>query len=61
MAKRTRSHVQAAEMGFLRRGAELSVRDRVRSSAIREELDEVREGSLVFPVQAAAPVTPDNR
>ncbi|TWW74403.1 hypothetical protein D4764_14G0004060 [Takifugu flavidus] len=38
MTKRTRSRVQAAEMSFLRRVAGLSLRDRVRSSAIREEL-----------------------
>ena len=36
--KRMRSRVQAAEMGFLRRVAGVSLRDRVRSSAIREEL-----------------------
>ena len=30
--------VQAVEMGFLRRVAGVSLRDRVRSSAIREEL-----------------------
>ena len=38
MTERTRSRVQAAEMGFLRRVAGVSLRDRVRSSAIREEL-----------------------
>ncbi|TWW80607.1 R2 Retrovirus-related Pol polyprotein from type I retrotransposable element [Takifugu flavidus] len=38
MTKRTRSRVQAAEMSFLRRVARLSLRDRARSSAIREEL-----------------------
>ena len=38
MAERTRSRVQAAEMSFLRRVAGVSLRDRVRSSAIREEL-----------------------
>ncbi|TWW81034.1 R2DM Retrovirus-related Pol polyprotein from type II retrotransposable element [Takifugu flavidus] len=38
MTERTRSRVQAAEMSFLRRVAGLSLRDRVRSSAIREEL-----------------------
>ncbi|TWW79207.1 hypothetical protein D4764_10G0002370 [Takifugu flavidus] len=38
MTERTRSQVQAAEMSFLRRVAGLSLRDRVRSSAIREEL-----------------------
>ncbi|TWW78306.1 hypothetical protein D4764_11G0004270 [Takifugu flavidus] len=38
MTERTRSRVQAAEMSFLRRVARLSLRDRVRSSAIREEL-----------------------
>ncbi|TWW68384.1 hypothetical protein D4764_19G0001820 [Takifugu flavidus] len=38
MTERTRSWVQAAEMSFLRRVAGLSLRDRVRSSAIREEL-----------------------
>ncbi|TWW73493.1 hypothetical protein D4764_15G0008870 [Takifugu flavidus] len=38
MTERTRSRVQAAKMSFLRRVAGLSLRDRVRSSAIREEL-----------------------
>ncbi|KAJ8015855.1 hypothetical protein DPEC_G00000750 [Dallia pectoralis] len=38
MTERTRSRVQAAEMGFLRKVAGLSLRDRVRSSVIREEL-----------------------
>ncbi|TWW59288.1 hypothetical protein D4764_06G0008180 [Takifugu flavidus] len=38
MTERTRSRVQTAEMSFLRRVAGLSLRDRVRSSAIREEL-----------------------
>ncbi|TWW55949.1 hypothetical protein D4764_09G0009990 [Takifugu flavidus] len=38
MTERTRSRVQAAEMSFLRRVAGLSLRDRARSSAIREEL-----------------------
>ncbi|TWW67394.1 hypothetical protein D4764_02G0004350 [Takifugu flavidus] len=38
MTERTRSRVQAAEMSFLRRVAGFSLRDRVRSSAIREEL-----------------------
>ena len=38
MTERTRSRVQAAEMSFLRRVAGLSLRDRVRSSVIREEL-----------------------
>ncbi|TWW59251.1 hypothetical protein D4764_06G0007810 [Takifugu flavidus] len=38
MTERTRSQVQAAKMSFLRRVAGLSLRDRVRSSAIREEL-----------------------
>uniref|UniRef100_A0AAQ4R3P6 Reverse transcriptase domain-containing protein n=1 Tax=Gasterosteus aculeatus aculeatus TaxID=481459 RepID=A0AAQ4R3P6_GASAC len=38
MTERTRSRVQAAKMGFLRRVAGVSLRDRVRSSAIREEL-----------------------
>ncbi|TWW61130.1 hypothetical protein D4764_05G0012200 [Takifugu flavidus] len=38
MTERTRSRVQAAEMSFLRRVVGLSLRDRVRSSAIREEL-----------------------
>ncbi|XP_056892948.1 PVR cell adhesion molecule related 2 like isoform X5 [Takifugu flavidus] len=38
MTGRTRSRVQAAEMSFLRRVAGLSLRDMVRSSAIREEL-----------------------
>ena len=38
VTERTRSRVQAAEMSFLRRVAGLSLRDRVRSSAIREDL-----------------------
>ncbi|TWW59266.1 R2DM Retrovirus-related Pol polyprotein from type II retrotransposable element [Takifugu flavidus] len=38
MTERTRSRIQAAEMSFLRRVARLSLRDRVRSSDIREEL-----------------------
>ncbi|KAK0155927.1 hypothetical protein N1851_001531 [Merluccius polli] len=38
MTERTRSRVQAAEKSFLRRVAGLSLRDRVRSSIIREEL-----------------------
>ncbi|TWW60112.1 hypothetical protein D4764_05G0002020 [Takifugu flavidus] len=38
MTERSRSWVQAAEMSFLRRVAGLSLRDRVRSSAIWEEL-----------------------
>ncbi|KAK0138540.1 putative uncharacterized transposon-derived protein F52C9.6 [Merluccius polli] len=38
MTERTRSRVQAAEMSFLCRVAGLSLRDRVRSSVIREEL-----------------------
>ena len=38
MTERTRSRVQAAEMSFLRRVAGLCLRDRVRSSVIREEL-----------------------
>ena len=38
MTERTRSRVQAAEMSFLRRVAGLSLRDRVRSSDIREGL-----------------------
>ncbi|TWW63109.1 hypothetical protein D4764_03G0001170 [Takifugu flavidus] len=38
MTERTRSWVQAAKMSFLRWVAGLSLRDRVRSSAIREEL-----------------------
>ncbi|TWW64134.1 hypothetical protein D4764_03G0011420 [Takifugu flavidus] len=38
MTERTRSRVQAAEMSFLRRVAGLSLRDRLRGSAIREEL-----------------------
>ena len=36
MTKRKRSRVQVAEMGFLRRVAGVSFKDRVRSSAIRE-------------------------
>ncbi|TWW73181.1 hypothetical protein D4764_15G0005750 [Takifugu flavidus] len=38
MTERTRSRIQAAEMSFLPREARLSVRDRVRSSDIREGL-----------------------
>ncbi|KAI3353178.1 hypothetical protein L3Q82_019730 [Scortum barcoo] len=38
MTERTRSRIQAAEMSFLRRVAGRSLRDRVRSSVIREEL-----------------------
>ena len=38
MTERTRSRIQAAEMGLLRRVTGLSLRDRVRSSVIREEL-----------------------
>ncbi|TWW73543.1 hypothetical protein D4764_15G0009370 [Takifugu flavidus] len=38
MTERTRSRVHAAEMSFLQRVAGLSLRDRVRSSAVREEL-----------------------
>ncbi|MEJ4846145.1 hypothetical protein SKA08_15585, partial [Enterococcus faecium] len=38
VTERTRSRIQAAEMSFLRRVAGLSLRDRVRSSAIREGL-----------------------
>ncbi|KAK0145331.1 putative uncharacterized transposon-derived protein F52C9.6 [Merluccius polli] len=38
VTERTRSQVQAAEMSFLRRVTGLSLRDRVRSSVIREEL-----------------------
>ncbi|KAK0145403.1 Actin-binding LIM protein 3 [Merluccius polli] len=38
VTERTRSRVQADEMSFLRRVAGLSLRDRVRSSVIREEL-----------------------
>ena len=38
VTERTRSRVQAAEMSFLRRVAGLSLRDRVRSSVIRERL-----------------------
>ena len=38
MTERTRSRVQAAKMGFLRRVAGVTHRARVRSSAIREEL-----------------------
>ncbi|TWW62742.1 hypothetical protein D4764_04G0013890 [Takifugu flavidus] len=38
ITERTRSRIQAAEMSFLRRVAGLSLRDRVRSSDIREEL-----------------------
>ncbi|TWW77869.1 hypothetical protein D4764_12G0012590 [Takifugu flavidus] len=39
MTERTRLRVQATEMSFLRRVAGLSLRDRVRSSAIQEELE----------------------
>ncbi|XP_061662730.1 interleukin-15 receptor subunit alpha isoform X2 [Syngnathoides biaculeatus] len=38
MTERTRSRIQAAEMSFLRRVSGLSLRDRVRSSVIREGL-----------------------
>ncbi|XP_071059967.1 anamorsin isoform X1 [Pseudochaenichthys georgianus] len=38
MTERTRSRIQAAEMGFLRRVAGVSLRDKVRSSDIRERL-----------------------
>ncbi|TWW70932.1 hypothetical protein D4764_17G0004150 [Takifugu flavidus] len=38
MTERTRSRGQVAEISFLRRVAGLSLRDRVRSSAIREDL-----------------------
>ncbi|TWW73197.1 hypothetical protein D4764_15G0005910 [Takifugu flavidus] len=38
MTERTRLRIQAAEMSFLPREAGLSLRDRVRSSDIREEL-----------------------
>ncbi|XP_061625696.1 probable ATP-dependent RNA helicase DDX17 isoform X2 [Phyllopteryx taeniolatus] len=38
VTERTRSRIQAAEMSFLRRVSGLSLRDRVRSSVIREDL-----------------------
>ena len=38
MTERTRSQIQAAEMGFLRRVAGVSLRDKVRSSVIPEGL-----------------------
>ncbi len=38
MTERTRSRIQVAEMSFLRRVAGRSLRDKVRSSATREEL-----------------------
>nr|XP_049577497.1 glycine receptor subunit alpha-3 isoform X2 [Syngnathus scovelli] len=38
VTERTRSRIQAAEMSFLRRMSGLSLRDRVRSSVIRERL-----------------------
>ena len=38
IADSSRSRVQVAEMSFLRRVAGVSLRDRVRSSAIRKEL-----------------------
>jgi len=38
MTERTRLRIQAAEMGFLRRVAGISLRDKVRSSVIREGL-----------------------
>ena len=38
MTERTRLRIQAAEMGFLRKVAGVSLRDRVRSSVIREGL-----------------------
>ncbi len=39
MTERTRSQIKVAEMGFLRRVAGISCRDKVRSSVIREELE----------------------
>ena len=42
MTKRTRSWIQAAEIGFLRRVSGLSVRDRERSSVIRIERSQMR-------------------
>ena len=39
MTQRTRSRIQAAEMGFLHRVAGVSLRDKVRSSVIREGLE----------------------
>ena len=38
MTERTRSRIQSVEMGFFRRVASVSLRDRVRSSVIREWL-----------------------
>ena len=38
MTEITRSRIQVAEMGFLRRVAGISLRDKVRSPVIREEL-----------------------
>jgi len=38
VTERTRSRIQAAEMGFLSKVSGLSLRDRVRSSIIREGL-----------------------
>ena len=38
MTERTRSQIQAAEMGFLRNVVSISLRDKVRSSVICESL-----------------------
>ncbi len=48
ITKRTRSRIQAAEMSFLRRVAERSLRDRVRSSVTRKEL---REEPLLLDIE----------
>ncbi len=48
MTERTRSRIQAAEMSFLHRVAGCSLRDRVRSSVIREEL---RVESLLLDIE----------
>ncbi|KAJ0016146.1 hypothetical protein NQD34_014436 [Periophthalmus magnuspinnatus] len=51
MTERTRSRIQAAEMGFLRRVAGCTLRDRVRSSVTREEL---RVEPLLFTLRGTS-------
>ncbi len=48
MTERTRSRIQATEMSFLHRVAGCSLRDRVRSTVIREEL---RVESLLLDIE----------
>lgn len=65
MTGRTRSRIQATEIGFLRRVAWRSRRDRVRSSVTEEELEvepprraggsAQGKGSLGVPAQTAGP------